>query len=458
MSTILCVDDEPSIGVVVEAALGKIGHSAILAGSVEEAIKEVRERAPDLIIADYQMPGGTGVDLIDLLKREKVDIPVIIMTGYASVENAVSSMRRGAVDYLTKPIRFETLRIAVNNALELCRLRRENEHYRGEIVSLRECSRIIGDSQAWRSVLETVQAVAPTAAAVLLEGESGTGKELLARLVHRLSPRADRPFVAINCAALPEGLVESTLFGHERGAFTGAMARAVGAFERADGGTLLLDEVAEMRQDLQAKLLRAIQEREIHRVGGGQTIPVDVRIIATSNRCLATEVDGGRFRQDLYYRLSVVPIRTPALRERPEDIPGLVQHFVETTARGIGIETPVVPEETMRMLCSSQWPGNVRELSNVIERALILSRGRPLDPGCFEVPGPMRAAPPPTPGSPGAVGEPASSTEVFDLKEIEMQTIRRALESTGGNRSRAARMLGISERTLRNKLNHPAAV
>ena len=336
MATVLCVDDEAAVGVVLEHTLTRLGHTPVLAASAAEAMAAVGRSDIDLIIADYVMPGSTGLDLLKLLSEQGHRIPVIIMTGYSSIESAVTSIKSGAIDYLTKPVRPETLEIAVNQALEVIRLRRENESFRTEIRKLRSSRELIGESPSFRRVMETIAAVAPTRATVLLEGESGTGKELFARAIHDSSPRADGAFVTVNCAALPEGLVESALFGHERGAFTGATARAAGAFERAHGGTLLLDEISEMRLDLQAKLLRAIQEQEFERVGGSQSIRVDVRLIATTNRDLKAEVDAGRFRSDLYYRLNVMPIRTPPLRERVQDIPRLAHYFLQRAVSTLG--------------------------------------------------------------------------------------------------------------------------
>jgi DNA-binding NtrC family response regulator len=460
MSTILCIDDEPSVGVVVEAALSRIGHKALLATSVEEGKRTIREQPVDLIISDFRMPGATGIDLLDYLRDEGQEVPVIIMTGYGSIENAVLSMRHGAVDYLTKPLRFEGLRLAVNNALELCKLRRQNEEYQRELDSLRRRRSIVGEAECLQSVMETIAMVAPTRATVLIEGESGTGKELLARAIHEQSPRKDRPFITVNCAAMPEGLVESTLFGHERGAFTGATVRSSGAFERAHRGTLLLDEISEMRRDLQSKLLRAIQEQEFERVGGSHPVKVDVRIIATTNRNLLEEVEAGRFRRDLYYRLNVVPIHTPPLRERLEDIPSLVEHFVELSAKESGRKPPLVPDEVIDHLMTRTWPGNIRELANAVERAVILCRGDRLTLELFGSERTDRPSDEPLDASPilslAPVDQNAGS-EQYNLKSLERRMIEQALQATGGHRARAAKLLGISERTLRNKLNTPSA-
>lgn len=456
MATILCVDDEAPVGVVLENALAGMGHDALLATSVDEAIKTVDREPCDLIISDYSMPQANGIDLLKRLGEGGHDIPVIIMTGYGSIETAVQSLRQGAIDYLTKPLRAETLRIAVNQALEIIRLRKENDSFRREISSLKGRRAIIGESPALRRVLDMVATVAPTRATVLLEGESGTGKELFARAIHEASPRSDSPFITLNCAAMPEGLVESALFGHEKGAFTGAASRSLGAFERANRGTLLLDEISEMKHDLQAKLLRVIQEQEFERVGGHQPIRVDVRIIATTNRDLEAEVAAGRFRGDLYYRLSVVPIHTPPLRERREDIPLLVNHFQRKAVAEMDVPADPIALDIMEILVAYNWPGNVRELANVVERAVILSQGEPR----MEDFGRIRQAV--AAGTAGEAadsppGEVASREEMpLNLQQLEAIAIQRALEATGGHRRKASELLGISERTLRNKLNRPS--
>jgi len=457
MATILCVDDEAAVRVVLEHALTKIEHHPVLVGSVDEALKAVTRVPIDLVISDYRLPDQTGLDLIELLAKEGYRMPVIIMTGYSSIEHAVISIRTGAIDYLTKPIRAESLEIAVNQALEFARLRRENDEFRQEIKNLRGSSSIVGESASLRQVMDTIATVAPTRATVLLQGESGTGKELFARAIHDQSPRSEQPFVTINCAAMPEGLVESALFGHERGAFTGATQRSQGAFERANGGTLMLDEISEMRLDLQAKLLRVIQEQEFERVGGHQAIKVDVRLIATTNRDLKTEMDAGKFRSDLYYRLNVVPIHTPPLRERREDIARLAQYFVKRAAEQMGISPQPLPAETQQLLQQYDWPGNIRELANAVERAVILSRGGALAPHQFGIQISGSPAPSATPRS-ATVAPETPPAETFNLDQLARRTIDQALVSTGGNRTKAAKLLGISERTLRNKLNNPKPV
>jgi DNA-binding NtrC family response regulator len=441
MSKILCIEQEPAHYLLLEGALGRIGYQAVHASCLEEALKAVGRESFDLVISSPRLADGDEGNLMDLLKRKGSDIPVIFMSPDAD-SNGPSSME--------KPLRFEALRVAVDNALEICNLRRDAEDVP---------RRLIGESRALRDVLDTLAAVAPTRATVLMEGESGTGKELLVRALHELSPRAGQAFVAINCAALPEGLVESTLFGHERGAFTGASAKFIGAFERAHKGTLLLDEISELRLDLQGKLLRAIQEQQFERVGGSRPVQVDVRIVATTNRHLLSEVNAGRFRRDLYYRLRVVPIRVPSLRERLEDIPLLVRYFVERSARETGVQAPEVPEETMVALQDLSWPGNIRELEHAVERAVILRRKGPLLPEAFlldrwcqdeSVPNTMQGSDPVEAGQSPAGGS-------LNLKTLERHAIERALAATGGNRIRAAQLLGISDRTLRNKLNGKSA-
>jgi DNA-binding NtrC family response regulator len=458
MATVLCVDDEAPVSVVLENALVSLGHEAVIATSVDEAIEKVNNAPCDLVISDYSMPDASGMDLINRLEESGHEIPVIIMTGYGSIENAVELMRGGAIDYLTKPVQTETLRIAVNQAIELTRLRKENRSFRRELSSLKGRRAIIGESAALQGVLDMVAQVAPTKATVLLEGESGTGKELLARAIHEQSPRAENPFITLNCAAMPEGLVESALFGHEKGAFTGASSRSLGAFERANRGTLLLDEISEMRLDLQSKLLRVIQEQEFERVGGTQPIRVDIRLVATTNRNLEEEVEADRFRSDLFFRLSVVPIHTPPLRERRADIPLLVRHFQMRVATELDVPTEPIDEKTMLLLQEYDWPGNVRELANVVERAVILSGGKPRMEHFDRV----RTAVSSQSGSGGPEArtgipvESSSESLPLNLGRLEEIAIERALKTTDGHRRKAAQLLGISERTLRNKLNIPS--
>ncbi|MGQ0766224.1 MAG: sigma-54-dependent transcriptional regulator [Gemmatimonadota bacterium] len=468
MATILYVDDEPSIGLVLEDTLTVAGHRALGATNVVEALQVLSRESVDLIVSDYRMPGLTGLEFLALLQREGFDIPLIMITGFASIEHAVSAIKAGAIDYITKPIRPQQLELAVDQALEYVRLRRENEALRREVSELRNDRAIIGEAPTMRRIHQTVTMVAPTRATVLVQGESGTGKELFARAIHDQSDRRDKPFIKLNCAALPDGLIESALFGHERGAFTGAVRRVEGAFERASGGTLLLDEISEMKLELQAKLLRVLQEQEFERVGGTVPIRVDVRVIATTNRNLADYAAGGHFRQDLYYRLSVVPLEIPPLRDRVEDIPMLAYRFAQRTALEVGKEISGIAPDALRLLQSYPWPGNVRELQHSVERAVILAPGDLLQAHLFDQQRAgstvqslaqqvlLRSAPGVAPVRP----TPSSGLvlETLNVEEAERALIKRALEVTRGNRTRTAELLGISVRTLRNKLNGPQRV
>jgi DNA-binding NtrC family response regulator len=486
MATILYVDDDPAVGLIVEDTLRRAGHEPVGARNVPEALHALARHAIDLIVSDYRMPGITGLEFLAILQRDGLETPVIMLTGHGSIEHAVTAIKAGAVDYITKPVRPAQLELAVDQALEFLRLRKENEHLRREVQAIRNERQILGDSAPIRKMLQTVSMAAPTRATVLLQGESGTGKELFARAVHEQSDRRDKPFITLNCAALPEGLIESALFGHEKGAFTGAIKRVEGAFERANKGTLLLDEISEMRLDLQAKLLRVLQEQEFERVGGTQPIKVDVRIIATTNRDLAVEAAAGRFRQDLYYRLSVIPMHIPPLRERPDDIPALAYRFAMRTAEEMGKVLEGIAPETIALMQRYPWPGNVRELQHVIERAVILCRDPVLPPhaleserfgltsasavgGSFDGPSRFRVLDGYLGGAglhPQRAGAAVAEADddpmrvvlhSLDVTAAEKVLIERALEVSGGNRTRAAELLGMSVRTLRNKLNGPGA-
>ena len=460
MATILYVDDEPAVGLILEDTLERAGHRAVGARNVPEALQVLGRDSVDLIISDYRMPGISGLEFLDMLQREGHDVPLIMLTGYASIEHAVSAIKAGAIDYITKPVQPEQLELAVAQALQVVRLKIENSQLRREVMEFRNERQIVGDSPVIRTLMQTVAMAAPTRATVLLQGESGTGKELFARAIHDQSDRHDEPFIKLNCAALPEGLIESALFGHERGAFTGAVRRVEGAFERAHRGTLLLDEISEMRLDLQAKLLRVLQEQEFERVGGTTPIRVDVRIIATTNRDLAAAVARGEFRQDLYYRLSVMPILIAPLRDRIEDIPSLAWRFAMRTAAELGKEVHGISTDAIALLQRHSWPGNVRELQHAIERAVILSTDPMLRPPVFDI-----ATSPDAPATSlasgnGNVHPPAEGATMhvlhlssLDVGEAERVLIQRALVASGQNRTRAAQLLGISVRTLRNKLN-----
>jgi DNA-binding NtrC family response regulator len=449
MATILCVDDEPNVLHIVRKTLDTAGHRAIAVADVEAAFGVLQSESVDLIISDYRMPGATGLDFLHRLSERGMKVPLIMLTGDANVEHAVAAMKAGALDYVAKPIRADQLRLVVDQALEFLRLRRSNEQLREEVALTRQDRTIVGESPAIQQLLARIRAVAPTRATVLIQGESGTGKELVARAIHAGSDRADGPFITINCAALPESLVESTLFGHEKGAFTGAVRQLKGAFERAHRGTLLLDEISEMRADLQAKLLRVLQEQEFERVGGTTPVRVNVRVIATTNRDLPTEVAEGRFREDLYYRLSVVPIRTPPLRERIEDLPLLIEHFTRRAAHDIGKTITGVTAEAMELLYNHPWPGNVRELAHAVERAVILSPSPIIPREAFDLLRGVRA------GSAQAKEGAGINVPSLNIAVAEQHLIEQAMAAANQNRTRAADLLGISVRTLRNKLNRP---
>ena len=465
MATILCVDDDAAVGAILGDTLERVGHRAVVVRSVPEALQVLATGGVDAIISDYRMPQLSGTEFLAILASEGHDIPLIMLTGHASIEHAVASIKAGAFDYITKPVRAEQIELAVSQALEFARLRAENGALRREVARFRNEREVIGESEAIRRIMATVTTTAPTRATVLLQGESGTGKELLARAIHEQSDRRDGPFVTLNCAALPEGLVESALFGHEKGAFTGAVRRVEGAFERAHRGTLLLDEISEMRLDLQAKLLRVLQEQEFERVGGTQPITVDVRVIATTNRDLAREAEAGTFRQDLFYRLSVMPIIVPPLRTRAEDIPLLALSFAKRVGAGIGKEVQGFAPEALDLLLGHPWPGNVRELQHAVERAVILARGPVLQAHLFDgIAGHLAARTESADGNGHGVvaGAGAESLSVvlrtLNVDEAERELIKRALEVSGNNRTRAAELLGLSVRTLRNKLNGPGAI
>ena len=449
MARVLYVDDEPAIGLILQDTLERLGHSATGATNVPEALQAIARGGVDLIISDYRMPGLSGLEFLELLREQGREIPVIMLTGYATIEHAVASIKAGATDYITKPVQPEQLEHAVTQALEMSRLKRENETLRQEVMEIRAAREIVAKSELMRAALQTVSTAAPTRATILLLGESGTGKELFARAIHNQSDRSEKPFVKLNCAALPEGLVESALFGHEKGAFTGAIRRVEGAFERAHGGTLLLDEITEMRLDLQSKLLRVLQEQEFERVGGSATIRVDVRIIATTNRDLGAAVENGEFRRDLYYRLSVMPIHIPPLRERPEDIPLLAHHFAQRVASGLKREITAIEPDAIALLQRYDWPGNVRELQHAVERAVILTSGPVLKASSFDS---IRASGKRTPNAMAALDGETVRVPSLNIEMAEAALIERALHETGGNKTKAAALLGLTDRTLRNKL------
>lgn len=452
---ILVVDDEPSMRMALFETLSRSGHAVTLAQSGLEAIARFKEDNFHLVITDVKMPHMDGIEVLREIKKQNSETPVVMITGYGTVENAVEAMKEGAFDYILKPFSVEVLEEIVHKALN-------GNPDDGKVEPECTTHKIITADEKMLKLLELARHVARSKATVLIQGESGTGKELLARYIHAHSPRRDKPFVAVNCAALPEGLLESELFGHEKGSFTGAISRRLGKFELANHGTLLLDEISEMNFPLQAKLLRVLQESEIDRIGGKLPVSIDARIITTTNRDLEEMVNNGQFREDVFFRLNVIPLRVPPLRERPDDIEPLANHFLEKYGSGStqygrknnkkGVMR--ISEKALQLLKQRTWKGNVRELENIIERGVLLVQGNILTPSDLSLD-----------GCPNAYGGKAGASEscpiervsqggqVSSLKDMEKELIVRALRKTGGNRTHAARILGISVRTLRNKLH-----
>ena len=445
MERILIVDDEKNYLLVLDALLSEAGYQVATADSGARALALLEDEEPDLMLTDMRMPRMTGLELIKASKERHPDLPVIVMTAFGTVENAVEAMKSGAVDYIMKPFENQELLLTVQKALKLSRLLTQNRFLREEVQKGQGFGQIVGDSRVMRQVYELVEKVAATKATVLITGESGTGKELIARAIHSRSPRAEEPFVAVNCMALSETLLESELFGHEKGAFTGAVGRRKGRFELADKGTLFLDEVGEIATSLQVKLLRVLQERTFERVGGNQPISVDVRIVAATNRDLTQAVATGRFREDLFYRLNVVRLDLPPLRERKEDLPSLVAHFVRRYAAEVGRATPQVSQEAMRVIYDYAWPGNVRELENALERAVIMSGAeiRPADLPLEVRPGSAEGSAPELPRDMGI-------TEA--VEDLERRMIQRALAEAQGVAAHAAEALGLTKSNLAYKM------
>jgi DNA-binding NtrC family response regulator len=438
-STVLVVDDEPGIRTALRANFLRHGWRVETASCVREAIGNLEGKEFDLVVTDVRMPDGTGMDVMRSVSKLSPGAAVILLTAYGSVPDAVTAMRDGALDYLTKPVSFDQLQTIAAKVI----------HKAKQMVAVdaAPASSIVGRAPSLLRALQRARAAASTGADVLIEAESGTGKELLARFIHDSSDRCRKPFIAVNCAAVPESLLESELFGHGRGAFTGAIASKPGKFELADGGTILLDEIGEMPLHLQPKLLRALQEREFERLGEARSVHVDIRVIATTNVSLSAMVDRGLFRSDLYYRLNVIPLSLPPLRDRQEDIPILAQHFAEKYAAQVRSAPPRLRPEFLDRLRSQTWPGNVRELANFMRRVLTLSGTLDLDASCFEnefqgdgrsLTASRSKAPAPIAGTP--------------IRQVERLHLESTLALTDGNRTHAAEMLGISLRTLRNKI------
>lgn len=439
---VLIVDDEKNMRWVLGEALRAEGYEIVEASDGKEALEKVSESAPDLMVLDHKMPAPDGMEVLRRIRAKGMSFPIIMLTAHGNVQTAVEAMKAGATEYLTKPFDLEELKLVIEKALRTSELAAEVERLRAEVGKQYDIEGIVAGSPSMLSVLETVKKVAPTNATVMIYGESGTGKELIARAIHQLSDRAQRPFVSVSAGALPETLLESELFGYEKGAFTGAMQAKPGRFELANGGTIFLDEIGDISPAVQVKLLRVLQERVFERLGGTRSIEVDVRVVAATNRDLQELIAAGTFREDLYYRLNVVPITLPPLRERPEDIPRLIAHFLEK----IGAGNKRIAPEAMRALVDYKWPGNVRELENTVERIVFLSHGDEI--GLEDLPAEIRS---------GVVLQGGERCFVLpesgvNLEEVEMDLIVQALERTGRNVPKAAKLLGLTTKTLEARM------
>ncbi|HXF07472.1 MAG TPA: sigma-54 dependent transcriptional regulator [Candidatus Acidoferrales bacterium] len=445
--TILVVDDEPGQRAMLRAVLTAEGYQVAEAEDGSSAVARVEAHFYDLILMDVRMAQLDGMAALQTIKGCSPGIPIILMTAYGTVRDAVEAMKAGAYDYLTKPLDIDELKLTVARGLRHAALEEENARLRALVGHDVDVSAIIGSSAPMRLVFEAIALVAPTEATVLILGESGTGKELVAQAIHANSPRRAAPFITVNCAALPETLLESELFGHERGAFTGATERRLGRFELAHGGTIFLDEIGELTPAAQTKLLRVLQSQEFERVGGSKTLKIDVRVLAATNKDLDAAVRAGQFREDLLYRLRVFPLTVPPLRQRRDDIPLLAEHFLKRYAERHRRRLRGLTPRALDRLMRSDWPGNVRELEHTIERAVILARGEYLTPE--ELPPNLQAL---AGEAEHTVSQGPAMGVGLTLKEVERELIRKTLKHLGGNRTKAAEILGISRATLHNKL------
>ena len=438
---ILVVEDEEKLRRVIELQLISAGFDVDKAASAEDGLKLV-DRA-DLVLTDLRLPDMDGLEFLALIRRQNSLTPVIMMTAFGSVENAVEAMKSGATDFLLKPFSLDHLMQVVHKALEMRDLRDENRQLKEQLGRRYEFDNIIGRSGPMQEIFAAIERVAPTRATVLLAGESGVGKDLIARAIHFHSPRRDRPLVKINCTAIPENLMESELFGYEKGAFTGAQTSKPGKFEQADTGTVFLDEIGDVPAAIQVKLLRILQEREFERLGSNVTRHIDVRVIAATNQDLRAALEQGTFREDLYYRLNVVPLNIPSLRDRKQDIPFLANHFVHKLAPDTGCRVESITDAAIEKLMAYHWPGNVRELENVIERSLVMCSGTQLDAADIR----LESAP-----RPRAQNDASFVPDGMSLDEYEQEIIREALRRAAGNKSQAARLLGLTRNALRYRL------
>jgi DNA-binding NtrC family response regulator len=443
MAAILIVEDEAKMLRLLDLHLTDEGFTTFTAQDAETGLKILNKEKIDLVVTDYKLPGMNGLEFLQAAKRVNAGVPIIVMTAYGSVETAVDAMKAGASDYVLKPFSLAELSVVIGKELDASRLREENRSLREALGERYSYRNIVARSAKMQEVLAMVERVAPSNSTVLLGGESGVGKDLIARAIHEHSRRAAGPFIKINCTAIPENLLESELFGYEKGAFTGAAASKPGKFELADKGTIFLDEIGDVPAAIQVKLLRVLQEREFERLGGTKTHKVDVRLVAATNRNLRAALEQGTFREDLYYRLNVVPIDLPPLREHKEDIPELAEHFIARFAGEAGKDVPGITPAALRKLLDFHWPGNVRELENILERAVILSSGAEIDVADIHLDTAPREAP--------AAGV-GFLPEGMTLDAWEDELIREALKRANGNKSQAARLLGLSRNALRYRL------
>ncbi len=438
---ILAIDDEPKMSKILKFALEPIGYSVTTADNAEDGVVKFELGEFDLVITDLKMPGKDGLFVLDTVKKKRPETEVILMTAYATAQNAVDAMKKGAYDYIIKPFEMDELKVKVNHIMEKRELKAENIQLKKQLKNKYSLENMVGTSGAMQQVYKMAEKVAPTDATVLVRGESGTGKELIAQAVHQLSPRASEPFVAVNCGALPESLLESELFGHEKGAFTGADKMKVGRFELAGNGTIFLDEIGEVTPATQVKLLRVLQSRQIERVGGTKTITIKARIMAATNRPLEEMLKDNSFREDLYYRINVFPIVLPPLRERKEDIPNLVTHFLKKFGKP---EDSISPEALDR-LTKYNWAGNVRELENIIERSVIMAGNEKIS--IEDLPPHVKSLPVATDSTAIEIPE-----DGLSMEQVEIDLIKNALHKAAGNKSNAAKLLGITRRKLYSRM------
>jgi DNA-binding NtrC family response regulator len=444
-ATILIVEDESKMRRLLELNLSDEGYHVFSAGDAEAGLKQLAKEDVDLIVTDLKLPGMSGLDFLQEVKRADAAMPVIVMTAFGTVETAVEAMKAGASDYVLKPFSLAEMRMVIHKELDVRRLREENRSLREALGQKYGHPNVIAHSAAMQAVLSTAEQIATTNATVLLGGESGVGKDLIAHVIHEKSRRAAGPFIKINSTAIPENLLESELFGYEKGAFTGAVGSKPGKFELADKGTLFLDEIGDVPPSIQVKLLRVLQEREFERLGGTRTLKVDVRLIAATNRDLRAALEEGTFREDLYYRLNVVPIDIPPLRQHKEDIPDLVKLFIARFSKDSGKNISGISPEALQILMGFHWPGNVRELENIIERACALSRGEILQPDDIHLDTQRSRA--------GAAAGDHFLPPGYSMEQWEDEMIREALKRANGNKSQAARLLGLSRNALRYRLS-----